>query len=130
VRGAFVGETGMLVVDNVIRGGPASDVLKPGDVLLRVNGTLCTHFIPLEEILDNTIAIKQALTGEPSEVSIGTGVANKPLDPASSVPAVETGGAGAGTGAVEPSASPGLSPLSIPVVIEEPSLAGDVTSPR
>ena len=70
VRGAFAREPGMLVVDTVIAGGPASGVLKPGDVLVRINGSLCTHFIPLEEILDNTIAVKQALLGEASEVGM------------------------------------------------------------
>jgi hypothetical protein len=54
----------------VIRGGPCFEVLRPGDVLLRVNGTLCTHFLPLEEALDNTLAVKQAALGLPSELGM------------------------------------------------------------
>ncbi len=45
-------------------------MLRPGDVLLRVNGTLCTHFLPLEEALDNTLAVKQAALGLPSELGM------------------------------------------------------------
>jgi hypothetical protein len=58
------------VLVQVIRGGPCFEVLRPGDVLLRVNGTLCTHFLPLEEALDNTLAVKQAALGLPSELGM------------------------------------------------------------
>lgn len=38
--------------------------------LVRVNGVLLTHFIPLEEALDNTIAAAQACAGAHSEVGV------------------------------------------------------------
>lgn len=57
VRETFPAETGMLTVDQIISGGPADGVLEPGDVLVRVNGALVTHFHPLEEVLDNTRAV-------------------------------------------------------------------------
>jgi S1-C subfamily serine protease len=43
---------GMLLVDSVVPGSPADGVLEPGDVLVRVNGEVVTHFLHLEELLD------------------------------------------------------------------------------
>ncbi|KAF4347062.1 hypothetical protein G4B88_019309 [Cannabis sativa] len=40
------GETGMLVVDSVVPGGPAYNCLEPGDVLVRMNGKV-SHFVTL-----------------------------------------------------------------------------------
>lgn len=47
--------TGMLTIEQVIPGSPASEVLAPGDILIRVNGTLVTRFVPLEALLDNNV---------------------------------------------------------------------------
>jgi S1-C subfamily serine protease len=47
--------TGLLVVNEVLPGGPAADVLQPGDVLLRVNNTQIAEFEPLAEILDSSV---------------------------------------------------------------------------
>jgi hypothetical protein len=58
------------VGEQVIRGGPSTEVLRPGDVLVRVNGALCTHFMPLEEALDNTLAVRQATLGQASELGM------------------------------------------------------------
>jgi S1-C subfamily serine protease len=87
LRYAFPRETGVLVVDQVIAGGPADpgrqqaptstfavgdaqrvlqapvvrgQGLEPGDVLVAVNGQFVTHFTPLEECLDNTVSIISA----------------------------------------------------------------------
>jgi len=48
-------QIGMLVVDQVVPGGPAENVLQPGDILVRVNGDLLTSFAPLEAILDDAV---------------------------------------------------------------------------
>ncbi|KAK6913564.1 PDZ-like domain [Dillenia turbinata] len=49
------GETGMLVVDSVVPGGPAHKHLEPGDVLVRANGEVITQFLKLETILDDSV---------------------------------------------------------------------------
>ncbi|XP_061370222.1 protease Do-like 7 isoform X2 [Gastrolobium bilobum] len=49
------GETGMLVVDSVVPGGPGYKHLEPGDVLVRVNGEVITQFLKLETILDDSV---------------------------------------------------------------------------
>ncbi|MBP6106483.1 MAG: trypsin-like peptidase domain-containing protein [Steroidobacteraceae bacterium] len=50
--------TGMLVVDEVLPGSPTEGRLQPGDILTHVNGQLVTTFLPLEEILDNSVGGK------------------------------------------------------------------------
>lgn len=49
------GETGMLVVDSVVPGGPGYKNLEPGDVLVRVNGEVITQFLKLETLLDDSV---------------------------------------------------------------------------
>ncbi|XP_074284746.1 protease Do-like 7 [Silene latifolia] len=48
-------ETGMLVVDSVVPGGPAHKHLETGDVLVRVNGEIMTQFLKLETLLDDCV---------------------------------------------------------------------------
>ncbi|KAF5791475.1 putative htrA2 peptidase [Helianthus annuus] len=48
-------ETGMLVVDSVVPGGPAYDHLEPGDVLVRMNGEVITQFLKMETLLDDSV---------------------------------------------------------------------------
>ncbi|XP_050227887.1 protease Do-like 7 [Mercurialis annua] len=48
-------ETGMLVVQSVVPGGPADTQLEPGDVLVCVNGEVTTRFLKLETLLDDSI---------------------------------------------------------------------------
>ncbi|KAJ4974397.1 hypothetical protein NE237_007571 [Protea cynaroides] len=50
-----ISETGMLVVDSVVPGGPAHKHLEPGDVLVRVNGEVITQFLKLETLLDDSV---------------------------------------------------------------------------
>ncbi|KAJ3155751.1 hypothetical protein HDU86_004220 [Geranomyces michiganensis] len=55
VRHAYPNEVGMLVAETVLPKGPASAFLQEGDVLLAMNGQYITKFVPLEEILDNSV---------------------------------------------------------------------------
>ncbi|XP_022998710.1 protease Do-like 7 [Cucurbita maxima] len=48
-------ETGMLVVDSVVPGGPAHKLLEPGDVLVCVNGEVITQFLKMETLLDDSV---------------------------------------------------------------------------
>ncbi|XP_021755026.1 protease Do-like 7 isoform X1 [Chenopodium quinoa] len=50
------GETGMLVVDSVVPGGPAYKHLETGDVLVRINGEVMTQFLRLETLLDDSVS--------------------------------------------------------------------------
>ncbi|XVE72190.1 hypothetical protein DITRI_Ditri11bG0019100 [Diplodiscus trichospermus] len=52
------GETGMLVVESVVPGGPAHNHLEPGDVLVRMNGEVITQFLKLETLLDDSVEQK------------------------------------------------------------------------
>ena len=47
--------SGLLVVDQLIPGGPAEGKLDVGDVLLMVDGKDCTTFVALEEALDGKV---------------------------------------------------------------------------
>ncbi|OWZ24340.1 Pro-apoptotic serine protease nma111 [Phytophthora megakarya] len=55
VRQQFPQETGMLVVDQVIQGGPAHDLLRTGDVLIRFAGQYGATFLTIEEHLDSRV---------------------------------------------------------------------------
>ena len=44
--------TGMLTVQQLIAGSPASSKLQPGDILVRINDELITEFVPLAATLD------------------------------------------------------------------------------
>ena len=55
-RRRFPGQTGMLVVEETIPGSSADRELKPGDILVRINGDLVSDFVTLEGLLDNSIA--------------------------------------------------------------------------
>ncbi|KAG7629874.1 PDZ superfamily [Arabidopsis suecica] len=68
------GETGMLVVDSVVPSGPADKHLEPGDVLVRVNGTVLTQFLNLENLLDDGVGqileLEIERGGQPLSVSV------------------------------------------------------------
>ncbi|EEF29416.1 protease Do-like 7 [Ricinus communis] len=63
-------ETGMLVVDSVVPGGPAHTKLEPGDVLVRVNGEVTTQFLKLESLLDDSVDQKIELQIERGGTSL------------------------------------------------------------
>ncbi len=47
--------TGLLVVAQVLPGGPADDRLQPGDVLLAIGGHELSTFVPMEDLLDSSV---------------------------------------------------------------------------
>jgi S1-C subfamily serine protease len=63
-RRQFPEQTGMLVVSNILRGGPADHALQVGDILLAVNGSDLTDFVPLEALLDDSVGGTIKLTIE------------------------------------------------------------------
>lgn len=50
----------MVVVDNVVPGSPCAGVIEAGDVLVEVNGQVVTHFLNIEELLDNAAEDRMA----------------------------------------------------------------------
>jgi len=55
VRRVFPQRTGMLVVGTVLAGSSSARALRPGDILVKVNGRYVTTFQPLERILDDSV---------------------------------------------------------------------------
>ena len=45
----------MLVVDSIVPGSYAENLLEPGDVVTQVEGKVLTHFLALEDILDSAV---------------------------------------------------------------------------
>jgi S1-C subfamily serine protease len=66
VRAAYPRQTGMLVVEQVIPGSAAADLLRPGDVLVEVEDTVIAEFVPLAALLD-------AHVGKPISVIVERG---------------------------------------------------------
>ena len=56
MRDAFPSQRGLLVISEVLPEGPAASAgLQPGDVITHVNGELSSHFVQLEEALDESV---------------------------------------------------------------------------
>ncbi|KAI0244473.1 hypothetical protein L0F63_001554 [Massospora cicadina] len=55
IRKQFPEEIGMLVADVIVPKGPGHQFLQNGDVLIALNGQPLTSFVPLEEVLDNSV---------------------------------------------------------------------------
>ncbi|MEE8507919.1 MAG: trypsin-like peptidase domain-containing protein, partial [Myxococcota bacterium] len=74
VRERFPDGTGMLIVHQVVPGGPADGGLEVGDVILRVDGRLVTSFLPVESRLDaqvgESIRVEVERGGEPVVVEM------------------------------------------------------------
>lgn len=71
----------MLVVDSVVPGSCAEGLLEPGDVVIRVERRVVTHFIMLESILDDAVGSSVSLSlergGHPVQVNVQVGLAAK-----------------------------------------------------
>lgn len=76
-RSAFEDGTGMIVVREVVPGGPAEDALRVGDVLVGVEGRPVNAFLPIESALDarvgGTLTLDVERGGEPIRVEVGVG---------------------------------------------------------
>ncbi|MCL7040813.1 hypothetical protein MKW94_001207 [Papaver nudicaule] len=87
------GETGMLVVDSVVPNGPAHKQLQPGDVLVRVNGEVITHFLKLETLLDNNVDQKIDLLIERGDMSLTVNIKVQDLHSITPISFLEISGA-------------------------------------
>lgn len=77
VRKEFPEGTGMLVVAETVPGGSARDRLRPGDVLVRLDGRLVTTFVPWEALLDERVGgdvkVEVERGGKPLELEVPVG---------------------------------------------------------
>ncbi|MGH8402517.1 MAG: trypsin-like peptidase domain-containing protein, partial [Gammaproteobacteria bacterium] len=77
LRKADPGATGLLVVNQVLPGGPADGLLQPGDILLSVDRQTISDFVALEAILDDSIgeilALKLNRGGVPTTEQVQVG---------------------------------------------------------
>lgn len=77
VRRALPKGTGMIVVREIVPGGPADGLLEPGDVVVRVGGELVDAFIPIESQLDarvgDSITLDVERGGLPVRVELRVG---------------------------------------------------------
>lgn len=68
---------GMLVVQEVSPEGPADGKLAPGDIVVALDGTPLTGFVPLEEVLDakvgETVSLEIERGGEPLTLGVPVG---------------------------------------------------------
>jgi len=74
LRETFPDGTGMIVVDQIIPGGPADSRLEPGDLLVRIDGELVNAFLPIEATLDESVGDSVVLDvergGRPLQVEL------------------------------------------------------------
>ncbi len=77
IRSTFPDGTGMIVVREVVPDGPGDGVLRPGDVLVGVEGRPINAFLPIESALDARVGGRVALDlergGEPLRVELEVG---------------------------------------------------------
>jgi S1-C subfamily serine protease len=61
VRRRFPDGTGMIVVREIVPGGPADGVLEPGDIVVRIGDEEVNAFIPIEARLDDSVGDRLTL---------------------------------------------------------------------
>jgi S1-C subfamily serine protease len=74
MREAYPRQTGLLVVEQVIPGSAAASLLRPGDILVKVEDQLISEFVPLAALLDmhvgNSVSVVVERGGEQIEHEI------------------------------------------------------------
>ena len=92
VRRSFPDAIGMLVVDEVLPGGPADGKLEVGDILLGVGEVFLTSFTPLEALLDNRVGREIIVNVERAGETLSASIAVKDLDSITPDRYLESGG--------------------------------------
>ncbi|MBW2577080.1 MAG: trypsin-like peptidase domain-containing protein [Deltaproteobacteria bacterium] len=92
VRRSFPDATGMLVVDEVVPGGPADGKLEIGDILLSVGDVSLTSFLPLDAFLDDHVDREIALKVERAGATLSTSITVKDLSSITPERYLEIGG--------------------------------------
>jgi len=92
VRHAFPDATGMLVVDEVVPGGPADGKLEVGDILVGVEGASLTSFTPLDAMLDDHVGREIRVQVERGGQTLSTSIRVKDLDAVTPDRYLEVGG--------------------------------------
>ncbi|MEL7310518.1 MAG: trypsin-like peptidase domain-containing protein [Pseudomonadota bacterium] len=92
-RAKFPEDTGVLTVEQVLPESPAYGLLRPGDILISVNGELINAFVPLESILDQHVGQAVAVEVERGGQNVALDVAVTDLDQISSASYLEFGDA-------------------------------------
>jgi pro-apoptotic serine protease NMA111 len=74
MRSSFPQQTGLLVVSEVVPGGPADGALAVGDIVIAANGRPLADFVALEELLDASVGENVTLSiergGAPIDVTM------------------------------------------------------------
>jgi S1-C subfamily serine protease len=77
MRETFPRQVGLLVVSEVVPGGPADGKLAPGDILVAANGQPISEFVPMEELLDGSVGSEVTLSvergGQPLDLTLTVG---------------------------------------------------------
>jgi len=63
-RAAYPNKTGLLVVEQVIPGTSAAGYLRPGDILVEIDGELIAEFVPMAALLDDNVGKSVTVTVE------------------------------------------------------------------
>lgn len=85
--------TGLLVVDQIVPGGPADGKLQVGDILLSIDGTDISAFVPLESVLDDSVGKALTLKLVRGGAPVTTQVTVQNLDDITPASYLEFGGA-------------------------------------